>query len=101
MLQSRLLGILRRELESRSFELSPDCQTQIEQMIMNGIVRMRINKAIDRPGHVIQAEHNLKALVRYFCEYAQEQETFPHLESVDFHAALITCPTFWPYCSSE
>lgn len=101
MLQPRLLSILRRELDSQGFELSSDCKTQIEQMVINGVVRMRINKAIDRPGHVLQAEHNLKALVQYFCKYAQDLETFPLLESVDFHAALITCPTFWPFSCSE
>ncbi len=101
MLQARLLSIMRRAVDSQSFQLSSECQQQLEQMVVNGLIRMRINKTIDHPGYILQAESNLKALVQYFCDYAREVETFPHMGSADFHAALIVCPTYWPFCSSE
>jgi hypothetical protein len=100
MLQPRLISIMQRELKSRNLELSPYCVQQIEQLIGQGVQRMRVNNAIDHAGHVMQAERNLRALIKYFSDYSRNRGTFPNLSQADFDAALLSCPTIWPYCSS-
>lgn len=101
MLQSKLLNIMQRELQSQNLQLSSDCQRQIEQMVRHGVQRMRINRAMDHAGHVIQAERNMRLLVRYFCDYARNLGTFPKLSNSDFNRALSACPTLWPFSSSS
>ncbi|NNJ65965.1 MAG: hypothetical protein HKP16_10375 [Xanthomonadales bacterium] len=61
---------------------------------------MRNNKAADHPGHILNAERNLKALIKYFRGYAEEAGTFPRLANSDFDSALRTSPTYWPYSTS-
>lgn len=100
MLQSRLYGILRREVENSQLQFSPFCTQQIEQLIGNGLKRMRMNKTIDHPGYILQAERNLEALIRYFVEYSKKAGTFPTLADSDFNAALRTSPALWPYSTS-
>jgi hypothetical protein len=101
MIKARLLSIMRRELDAQNLQLTSECQQQIEQLLVNGVSRMRINKAIDHPGHILQAERNMKALIQYFCDYAREVDSYPNLNSADFSAAMIVCPSFWPFSSSE
>ena len=91
---------MRRELQSQNLELTPDCTNQIEQLVRVGVQRMQINNAQNHAGHVIQAERNLKSLVRHFCDYARDVGSFPRLSNSDFQRALTTCPTIWPYRSS-
>lgn len=96
----QLLGIMKRELESKNLQLSQYCQQQIEQMVSHGVQRMRVNNATDNAGYTLRAERNLRALIRYFCEYARDMETFPKLSNSHFDAALLACPTYWPYSTS-
>jgi len=100
MLQTRLLSIMRRELQTQNLQLSIDCTQQIEQLVRRGIDRMRTGRVLDHAGHVIQAERNVKLLIKYFCDFARDAGTFPRLSNADFQKALIACPTIWPYCSS-
>jgi len=100
MIRSRLLNIMQNELGSQKLQLSPYCTQQIEQLVSNGIKRMHYSKAIDNAGHVMQAERNLKALVQYFSDYSRKAGTYPNLQDTDFDAALVACPTLWPFCSS-
>ena len=92
---------MQRELQSQSLQLSPGCAQQIEQLVGHGVQRMHINNAGSHAGHVLQAERNLKLLIRYFSDYSRNSGTFPMLNDSDFDAALLACPTFWPYCSSD
>ena len=101
MLQSRLLGILRRELDSQNFQLSLYGRQQIEQLVGHGITRMRINNVDDHAGYVIRAERNLRSLIKYFCDYSRDVGSFPTLSNSAFITALNACPSFWPYRSSE
>lgn len=100
MLQSRLIGIMQRELESQNLQLSIYCTQQIEQMVSYGVQRMRTSKVIDHSGHIMQAERNLRALVKYLGDCSQKAGTYPSLTSSSFDAAMSSCPNFWPYCSS-
>lgn len=100
MLQSRLIGIMQRELESQNLQLSIYCTQQIEQMVSNGVQRMRTSKVIDHSGHIMQAERNLRALVNYLGEFSKSAGTYPSLTNSSFDAAMSNCPNFWPYCSS-
>lgn len=100
MLKPRLLNIIHRELRAQNLELSPSCTQQIEQLVNNGVQRMRLNKADEHAGHIMQAEQNLRALIRYFCEYAREAGTFPKLNDANFDTALSRCPTLWPFLTS-
>lgn len=100
MLQSRLLLVMQRELDSQGLQLSPYCVQQIEQLVSRGLERMRNNKAADHPSHQMNAERNLKALVKYFCNYSKEVGTFPQLTISDFDTAVRTSPAYWPYCSA-
>jgi hypothetical protein len=76
MLKPRLLNLIHRELRAQSLELFPSCTQQIEQLVNNGVQRMRLNKADEHAGHFVQAEQNLKALIRYLGEYAREAGFF-------------------------
>ncbi len=96
----RLLGIVQRELDSRNLQLSPYCTQQIEQLVSHGIQRMRVNSATSNAAYSLRAEQNLRSLVKYFCDYSRDMETFPKLSNSHFDAALIACPTLWPYNSS-
>ena len=100
MIQSRLSGIMRQELEFLQVHFSPYCVQQVEQMIGNGIKRMKVNNTIDHAGYVMQAERNLKALLKYFSDYAKQEGTFPELKDKDFDAAMKTCPILWPFSAS-
>ena len=100
MLQTKLLQIMKRVLESSGLELSAGGQQQVEQVVLNGVDRMRRTNALDHPGLVINAEVNLKSLVRYLAGYAREVGSFPQLSAQDFDSAMRACPTFWPYSSS-
>jgi hypothetical protein len=100
MLTSRLLVIMQRELDSQNLQFSPYCIQQIEQLVTRGVERMRNNKAADDPGHILNAERNLRALIKYFQGYSEEAGTYPRLENADFDAALRTCPTYWLYSIS-
>lgn len=100
MLQSRLSSILRQELETAQLQISPYCLQQMEHLLGHGIKRMRMNKTLDHPGYALQAEQNLRALVKYFSDYSEKLGTFPSLSDNQFDTALRTCPTLWPYCSS-
>lgn len=91
---------MRRELLSQNLQLTPDCANQVEQMVRFGVQRMKINNAINHAGHVIQAERNLKHLIRHFCDYSRDVGTFPTLSAANFQRALTNCPTLWPYRSS-
>lgn len=100
MLQPKLLQIMQRELESSGLQLTPGSQQQLEQVVANGVSRMRRTHAIDHPGLLINAEQNLKSLVKYLAAYAREAGSFPKMTSQDFGTAMRTCPTLWPYASS-
>jgi hypothetical protein len=100
MLQSRLLSIIHRELRAQQLEVSPSCAQQVEQLVNNGVQRLRLNKAHEHAGHIMQAEQNLRALIGYLGDYAREMGTFPRLSDADFDAALKRCPTLWPFWSS-
>jgi len=100
MQQNRLLAIMRRELESWQLQFSPYCTHQIEHLIGNGIKRMRTNNTLDHAGYMMQAERNLAALIKYFCDYSKKVGAFPELSDSDFDAAVRTCPTLWPYSTS-
>ena len=80
--------------------LSPYCVQQIEVLVTQGVERMRNNNLADNPGRLMNAEQNLKSLVKYLRNYANEVGSYPHLSNADFDAALRNCPTFWPYCAS-
>ena len=81
-------------------QLSFYCEKQIEQLVSRGVGRMGTGKVDDHAGYVLQAERNLKSLIKYFCDYSLRVETFPALSNSHFNAALNACPTFWPYTSS-
>jgi hypothetical protein len=98
-LKARLMTILAREMSSSQFKPSSYVDGQFKKMIGQGVTRMRINKAIDQPGHVLRAEKNLKALVKYFADYARKVGTFPTLSDANFDRALMDCPSLWPYRS--
>lgn len=100
MQQSRLLGIMRRELEFSQLQLSPYCIQRIEHLIGNGLKRMRANKTLDHAGYFMQAERNLAALIRYFGDHAKKAGTFPNLRDSDFDTAVRTCPAYWPFSTS-
>lgn len=91
---------MRQELEFLRLQFSPYCVQQIEQMIGNGIKRMKVNNTIDHAGYALQAERNLKALIKYFADYAKNQGTFPNLNEKDFDTAMHTCPILWPFSGS-
>ena len=91
---------MQRELRAQNLQLSPYCTQQLESLVSQGVQRMIIQKSADHPGHVMQAERNLKFLIRYFSECAERLGTFPALNNTDFDTALNACPTFWPYRTS-
>ena len=99
-LQSRLIGIMRSEVESLTLQLSPYCTQQIESLINQGMVRMRYNRALESPGHVMQAESNMRSLISYLADFAREAGTFPALNNSDFDEALLVSPNYWPFCGS-
>ena len=92
--------VMQRELDFCGLELAPDSRHQVEQLVSHGVDRMKRSHALDHPGLMINAEQNLKSLVRYFASQAREMGTFPRLGSEDFNAAMRACPTYWPYWSS-
>ncbi len=100
MLQSRLVTIMQRELESQNLQLTPYCTQQLEVLLTRGVERMRNNRVADHPGRVLNAEHNLKSLVKYLCDYSRVAGSYPQLSHSDFDAAMRKVPTFWPYCTS-
>ena len=100
MLKPRLLNIIHRELRAQNLQLSPSCTQQIEKLVNNGAERMRLNNADGHAGHTLQAEQNLKALIRYLGDYARDSGSFPKLTDASFDAAMSRCPTLWPFLSS-
>ena len=50
-LHSRLLGILKRELDSKKLQIPPYCTAQLEQMVGHGIQRIRTQKGHRRHRH--------------------------------------------------
>ncbi len=98
-LKARLMNLLSREMSALQFQPSPYCEGQFKKMVSNGVTRMRINNAIDQPGYVLRAEKNLKALIKYFSEYARKVGSFPTLNNSAFDNALKDCPSLWPYRS--
>ena len=100
MLRSRLQAIARREVEAHNLQLSPYAMNQIEQLIGQGLQRMRINHADEHAGYVMRAERNLAALITYLRDYAKEAGSFPRLNNTDLDNALTTSPAFWPFRSS-
>jgi hypothetical protein len=101
MLQARLMVIMQRELDTSRLQLSPYCKKQIEQLVTRAVTRMHNNKVADNPGRLMNAERNLRALVKYLHDHSQATGSFPRLTDTDFDTAMRVCPTFWPYCSSE
>lgn len=99
-LQSRLAVTMQRELDSQNLQLSPYCLQQIEILVGRGVERMRNSNATDNPGYVMNAERNLKSLVKYFADYSRNKGSYPRLTRSDFDHALRSSPTYWPYCSS-
>lgn len=99
VLKSRLLSIMRNELTSQEFHPTRYCEQQINMLVGHGIARMRLNNVIDQSSHIIRAEQNLKALIKYFSNYSRDVGTFPTLSNSAFNTALNTCPIFWPYRS--
>lgn len=91
---------MQREMDMLGLSLPSSCRSQIEKMVNRGIVRLRMNNLLDNPGMVLQAESNLKGLVRYFCDFSREVNTYPTLNDADFQKGLTACPTFFPYWSS-
>jgi hypothetical protein len=100
MLQPKLLLIMQRELDSCGLELTANGRQQVEQLVTYGVDRMRRSHALEHPGLMINAEQNLKSLVKYLAGRAREAGTFPNLSPQDFDSAMRACPTLWPYCSS-
>lgn len=98
-LKARLMRILSREMSSLQFQPTAYCEGQFKKMISHGVTRMRINNAVDQPGHIVRAERNLKALLKYFSDYARKAGTFPTLSNAAFDNALKDCPSLWPYRS--
>jgi hypothetical protein len=101
MLKARLLGIMQREVKSQNLQLSMYGMQRLELLVGQGIQRMRLNSAADHAGYAIQAERNLKQLIRHFGDYSRNLGTHPQLSDADFDAALVACPNVWPYRSSS
>ena len=101
MLQPRLLGIMQVELKAQNLELSLYCIQQIEKLVGQGIQRMHINSAVGHGGYVMQAERNLRLLIKHLTDYSRSLGTFPNLNDSDFDTALNVCPTLWPYRTSS
>ena len=99
VLKARVTTIFAREISSSQFKPSSYVEGQFKKMIGQGVTRMRINKAVDQPGHVIRAEKNLKALIKYFADYSRKVGTYPSLSDANFDHALKDCPSLWPYRS--
>jgi hypothetical protein len=99
-MHSRLLRIMRREFDSQGLNLPSSCRNQLERMVSHGVTRMRVSNALDSPSHVIQAEKNLRLMVRYFSDYSKKTGSYPTLKDSDFRNGLLDCPTYWPYWSS-
>jgi len=76
-------------------------EAMLHTRLIDIMQRMRTSKALENAGHTLQAERNLKFLIRYLCDYSRDVGTFPQLNDSDFNAALLASPTFWPYCSSN
>ena len=91
---------MQRELDTQGLQLSPYCIQQLELLVTRGIERMRNNKVLDHAGHILNAERNLKSLVKYIGGYSREEGTFPKLTNTGFDAAILASPTFWPYSIS-
>lgn len=100
MLQTRLLNVMQLELKSQNLELSLYCMQQVEKLVGQGIQRMRMNSALGHARYAMQAERNLKLLIKHLTDHSRSLGTFPKLNDPDFDAALIVCPTLWPYRSS-
>jgi hypothetical protein len=96
-LKNRLLRIMTQEMSSLRFQPTSHCEGQIRKLVGHGVTRMRINNAVDNPGQTIRAEQNLRALVKYFSNYAESVGTFPTLSDSAFENALKDCPSFWPF----
>lgn len=101
MIRTRLTSILNQELQSQGLQLTPYCQQQFEQLLSNGVQRLSLVRPAPKPAHTMQAERNLKGLVKFFCDFAQDRGTFPRLENADFNAALSQCPPHWPFHASN
>lgn len=99
-IQPRLLSILQREMDTLGLQLSSSCRGQLEGMVTRGVTRMRVNKLLDNPGQILQAERNLKEMVQYFCGHARQVSTYPTLSDDEFRRAKTACPTFFPFWSS-
>ena len=88
------------ELQSQNLRLSQGSIQKIEQLVGHGIQRMKASNAIDNAGFAMRAETNMKSLIKYLGDYAREEGTFPDLNDSMFDAAMLACPTYWPYSSS-
>lgn len=97
--QPRLLAIMNTQLDILGFKPPPSCKSQLEQMVLRGVGRMKTSKTLDQPGRVLQAEQALKELLTYFSKYARDAGTHPSINDRDFRTALVVMPPFWPFNS--
>lgn len=100
MLLMRLLGLLRRELESSQLHMTPYCTKRLEGLVRNGINRMKTTKTLEHPGYALQAERNLQGLIKYIEDYSHKVGTYPNLSDSQFDAALRNAPSLWPYSAA-
>ena len=98
--QARFLSIMQREHDMQGLQLPSSCRSRIEQMVSRGVTRMRTNRILDNPGQVLQAEQNLKELIRYLCAFARDAGVFPEMTDADFDKAMLTCPPLFPWHST-
>ena len=96
--QQRLSHTGKRTTIKLGLGMSSSCQQQMDQLIKNGVARMKIQHALEREEQVRLAEDNLRRCLDRLSRLAQDEGTFPLVNEQIFDKAIKELCPFWPYC---
>lgn len=97
-IQLRLNQHANRVVQKLGVGVMASCDQMLQQMISTGVMRMEIQKALEREDKLHLAEENLLACVKMMVAQAQALGTFPTVDEGAFEAAQKKLCPLWPYC---
>ncbi len=94
----RLRRLFSDIVRDASFEVERGCEELVEELIEDGLNRMRLEGALTTPEPVEEAQVNLKRLARELVHEAMaaDEPTLSRERMLRLMGRI--CPGLWPYC---
>lgn len=94
---TNIIGIAQETVRSRNCYFSQEAESQLREMVANGVTYTMSDLDINNPMQVARAERNIRELCVKLCERARNENKLIVENRIFSSARLSLCP-IWPFC---